>query len=427
MKARNLFLSISKLESESKKSLFLTLLLSTILFWIGLGVGDNMSDSSFWIQSTWTSIKLEWLFILLYVITLQKLPPINLLWRNYRFITIVAILWMTTVFLSYFTTSLYSWQNPLAFMRVIETVTHFLFFLAILSFFRHYKVNYHIIFSAVILSSLIVMSYFVYIYFAFPGLEADRHVFSIRSDKLILNTHIHRIGYQIEVTIALAVAFLFSKKYHFQTIIIMGVLFIFLLWLGGRASILGITVALITFFLHLNSRFTLKHLLLLLAVILPIIYLISHINLDLGYLGNALQKTFQAGSIEHLASGRIQLWSLVIDNLHGHWLLGTGPQSYFFYPHRVLEVIHAHNFVLQFLGEWGIVGTSLFFIMLYHAIHHGIVLHFRKSSVTEYYAIAAGVSLLALFITGLFSGVFFYHQTVIYLLLSLAIWVTPSK
>jgi O-antigen ligase len=392
-----------------------------------LGVGDNMSDFKFLIDSTWTSIKLEWIFILAYIGTYSKLPSLHSLWSEYKFVTLITILWISTVLLSYFMSPLYNWQNSFAMMRLIEIITHTFFFLFIWNFFTKYTIDYRIVFTAVILSTLVVMCYFIYIHFAFPNLEADKHVFSIRSNQLILNTHLHRVGYQVETAIALITAFIFFKKQRIIALVIMGILFVFLFWLGGRASIIGIITALTTFLLYLNNRYTLKHLLLLLALILPFIYIISYLYEDLGYLGNALQKTFHAGSIDHLTSGRIQLWSLVLDNLQGHWLLGTGLQSYFFYPLRVPEVIHAHNFILQFLGEWGIVGTGLFLILLYKAIKYGIVLHLKKSPITDYFTIAAGITILALSITGLFSGVFFYHQTVIYLLLSLAIWITPSQ
>jgi O-antigen ligase len=425
MKAENLFLPP---ESKNNKSFFLTLVLSAILFWLGLGVGDNMSDSNYWIQSTWTSIKLEWLFILTYMVMCQKLPTLKVLWGNYRFVTIVAILWLTTVILSYFISSHYNWQNSLATMRLIETITHFIFFLVIRDFFVRYSVDYRIIFSAVILSTLVVMGYFVYIHFAFPNLEADQHAFSMRSDELILNTHLHRIGYQVEATIAFSVAFIFFKKQINIAFFLMGTLFLFLLWLGGRAAILGSIVTLLVCFFWFRQNISLKALIgfgIFVLLLLSITIYFHLLNLD--YFIHAVQKTFQADSLSHLLTGRIEVWSLVLEELQGHWLLGNGPQSYFFYLGRHIGVIHAHNFILQMLGEWGIAGTALFSVLLYKTVRYGIGQHLQKPNYTERYHLAAGLVMLSLTITGLFGGIYFFTQTSVYLAVAFALWVTPSN
>ena len=411
---------------ETKKSIFLTLLLSAILFWIGLGVGDNMSDSRFWVQSTWISIKLEWFFILLYVIANQKFLSLKTLWKNYSFITLVASLWMSTVLLSYFTTSLYSWQNPLALMRLIETLTHFLFFLALWDFFTRYSVNYRMIFTAIILSTLIVMAYFIYIHFAFPGLEAEKHVFSMRSDQLVLNTHLHRIGYQVEAAIAFSTVFLFSKNYKYSALALIGILFVFLLWLGGRAAILGTLLTLLICLWYFRKQIQSKMFIgfgVATFVLIGISIYFQLLNLD--YFTHALKKTFQAGSLDHLLTGRIEVWSLALQELNGHWLVGTGPQSYFFYLDRHADVIHAHNFILQMLGEWGIIGTGLFSILLYRAVKFGLLQDHQEEK-TKPYHFTAGLVLLSLSVTGLFGGTYFFVQTSLYLTVTFALWASPS-
>ncbi|MDM5263078.1 O-antigen ligase family protein [Sulfurovum sp. XTW-4] len=412
---------------EDRKSLFLTAFLSIILFWIGLGIGDNMSDFRFWIDNTWMTVKLEWLFVIVYIIITAKLPSLYILWGKYRFVTLIAALWLITVTLSYFISPYYSWQNPLAFMRYAETISHFIFFLFLWDFFNRYRVDYRIIFSSIILSTLVVMSYFIYIHFTFPDLKADLHVFSIRSDKLVLNTHIHRIGYQVETTIAFAIAFLFSKNHKYISIILIGALFLFLLWLGGRASILGIVVSLLVMLFYFRQKFSLKIFIYSGVIITLLGFMALYFNfLDLSYFTHALKKTFQAGSLEHLMSGRIQVWSLVIKELHTDWLLGAGPQSYFFYPDRHPDVIHAHNWILQMLGEWGLVGTGLFGILFYHAIRYSMIHHLRQVAYTNPYNLVAGLVILSLTITGLFSGTYFFHQTSVYLALAFSLWVSPS-
>ncbi len=149
--------------------------------------------------------------------------------------------------------------------------------------------------------------------------------------------------------------------------------------------------------------------------------------LDLKYFIHAIQKTFQVGSLDHLLTGRIEVWALVLEELKGHWLLGTGPQSYFFYLHRHADVIHAHNFILQMLGEWGLAGMALFAVLLYRAIRYGASLHLYQTISSERYHLAAGLVILVLSITGLFGGIYFFTQTSMYLAVAFALWATPPN
>jgi O-antigen ligase len=140
-----------------------------------------------------------------------------------------------------------------------------------------------------------------------------------------------------------------------------------------------------------------------------------------------MEKTFQAGSLGHLLTGRLEVWSLVLQELEGHWLLGTGPQSYFFYIGRHADVIHAHNFILQMLGEWGIIGTGLFSILLYRAAKYGVKQYSSNKETIESYNFAAGLVILSLSITGLFGGTYFFTQTSLYLAVTFALWISTKK
>ena len=424
MKIKEVFFNIP----ERKKTFVLTLLLSTLLFWIGLGVGENMSDSNFWIHSTWMTIKLEWLFILVYILINRGFSSLPTLWKEYHFITLISILWLLVVLVSYFTAPYYSWHNPLAYMRLTETITHFLFFLFLWDFFSRYSVNYRMIFAAIIFSTLVVVGYFIYIHFAFPDLEAEEHVFAMRSEMLVLNTHLHRVGYQVEATIAFTVALLFSTKYKTIGFLLIGLLFVFLTWLGGRAALLGSIVTVLITFVYLRKTISPKIFIIsaLLGFLLIVIGVYFQL-LNLDYFFHALKKTFQAGSLDHLLTGRLDVWSLVLTELQDHWLLGTGPQSYFFYIGRHADVIHAHNFILQMLGEWGIIGTGLFTMLLYNAAKYGVKQYSSQKETITPYHFSAGLVILALSITGLFGGTYFFTQTSVYLAVAFALWIPTKK
>lgn len=411
-------------KQEDFRSGFYTLLLALLLFWQGLGVGNNMSDTLFWVNGTWTSISLEWLFIIVYGLTARRASALLNLWEQERFIVAVALLWLVCVFFSYGLSPYYSLQNPLAFMRLAETVTHFLFFLMVWDCIRTYRVNVRVLYAALVLSTLLVMIYFIYIHLAYADQHADQNVFSIRSESLWLNTHLHRIGYQTEAAIIILMALMVNQQERRFAIPIFFMLMIFLIWLGGRAALLGTFAAFLVYAVAYRRHYSLKWIGIFLIIIVAGLTAAHMMHvLDTSYVMNAWKKTFQSSSIDGILTGRLQVWNLVFEALDGHWWIGTGPQSYFFYSHRIPEVIHAHNFLVQFIGEWGIVGALLFLILMVRGAVYGLRLHQKDQGLV---GVAAGVLIFALTVTALFSGIYFFYQTTIFIIFGYAIWLTPE-
>jgi len=202
---------------------------------------------------------------------------------------------------------------------------------------------------------------------------------------------------------------------------------IFLIVLGGRASLLGAFVAMA---LHLLYRKGWKPFLKVFAALMAIalFFLMAHylFHFHDAYLSKMLDRTLLASSLESATSGRTDVWSMLAENLHNHWILGTGPQSYFFYPGRGSMIIHAHNFILQFLGEWGVMGTALFVILLGYGGVNGLKKLRAKSRQGAVPRLAAGLGIAALTVTGLFGGTYFFAQSSFFLAIFYAIWVSSS-
>lgn len=414
---------------QNKKSLFLTTYLSIFLFWLGLGINKNISDMFFWVHTSKSTIWFEWFFIFLYLTLFKRFPSLPSLWEKHRFIVIISTLWCISISLSYLLSPFYSWKNELALIRYIETLSHFLFFIFLWDFFNRHKVNYSILFTSLILSSFIILIYLIYLHYAYPDLQMTTYSMHLPSDQYVLNTQFRRIGYLLEVSIIFTFSFLFLKKYQFAAMFIIGLLFFSLLTIGGRAALLGAVVVLMIYFFYFKKYLSLKMLLtpvMLTGLLLTIVLYFKAI--DVTHSPSDIDRTIQATSLNSISTGRIEVWSLVLQHLQNQWILGTGPQSYFFYPDRRADVIHAHNFILQFLGEWGIMGSLLFFALLYRAVKHGMTLHLHDHIPNkERYHLAAGVAMVALSVTGLFGGIYFFPQTSVYLIFCFALWITPAK
>jgi O-antigen ligase len=200
-----------------------------------------------------------------------------------------------------------------------------------------------------------------------------------------------------------------------------------MLWLGGRASILGLFAGL-GFYAFFTRRYpSWKQLLFvtLSGVILLLAVWKLHL-IDLGHFSEMIQRTLQAGSLEKLSNTRFDIWSGILEHLEGSWLLGNGPQSYYFYLGRDPMTIHAHNFLMQFLGEWGILGSVLFLYLLFKAFAYGWKLHGNGATRSPEHALSGSI-IVALTVSGLFGGTYFFIQTSIYLALSYALWITPRR
>ncbi|EIF51142.1 hypothetical protein SULAR_07233 [Sulfurovum sp. AR] len=238
---------------QNKKSLFLTTYLSIFLFWLGLGINKNISDMFFWVQTSKSTVLFEWFFILLYITFFKTLPSLPSIWKKHRLIVIISTLWLLCISLSYFLSPFYTWTNELALIRLIETLSHFVFFIFLWDFFNRQKVNYSILFTSLILSSLIVLTYLIYLYYTYPDLQMTTYSMHLPSEQYVLNTQFRRIGYLLEVTIIFTFSCLFLKKYRFAATMTIALLFLALLTIGGRAALLGTLLAFMIYFFILKN------------------------------------------------------------------------------------------------------------------------------------------------------------------------------
>ncbi|MGD9391076.1 MAG: O-antigen ligase family protein, partial [Thioalkalispiraceae bacterium] len=108
-------------------------------------------------------------------------------------------------------------------------------------------------------------------------------------------------------------------------------------------------------------------------------------------------------------------------------LLGIGSQGFYYIPERIPYIIQPHNMVLQFLVEWGLIGTILFILLLTKGFYYGLKINFVENKQLDKYTLAAGAVIITLTVNGLTSGTYYHPKPLIYLAIAFAIWVIPSK
>ncbi|WP_292654646.1 O-antigen ligase family protein [Nitratifractor sp.] len=418
-------------ETSTWQDQLLTLLLTAMIMIVGLAAGPANNDLQYWYTLSRYTFWMETAFIVLY--SFLGRSPLRILsdyWRRDARVFGVILLWMITLLLSYLFSDYYTPENILAQMRVEETLGHVLFFAVLLDALSHYRIKVRWLIGAVIFSSFLVFLYFfialVKLHFSTIGWLPEIPLWH----GWAINGNIRRIGYEMETAVLATIPFwiIGRRKLFWGFLALMMLWLIF--WLGGRASVLGILVGILSmgFFIGWRKTLSLAGFYLLLFVSISIINLkISAKNAN--YTPVKVQQTLHARSLHQFSSGRDDVWRLLWREVQKSPLIGNGPQSYFFYPGRSPSIIHAHNFLLQFLGEWGIIGAGLFLYLIVLACKSGfknLSIQTKQNSLSAVH-LAGWTMVLGLTATALFGGIYFFTQSSFFLALAYAFCLAPSS
>ena len=411
-------------DDNAKQRTLFTALLAMMIFIESIGLGPAENDLRYWYSVSRYTFWMEMGFVALYLLIRSPRALFLRYWRRHRRVVLVSILWLLTVLFAYLLSDFYAPGNPLATMRLKETVGHFLFFVTLYDALSHYRIDGRLLIISLIASTLFVAFYFIAVLlvsgFSDTGWLPEFPV----AGHWAINGNIRRVGYQMEAAVLAAIPFLFEKgKRLLAGVIILAMLWL-IFWLGGRASVLGILAGILSLGFFLGWRRSS----LLAGAYLVLSLSISFISLKIsalpsGYTQSKLQQTLHARSIHQFSSGRDDVWRQVLQELKKSPLIGNGPQSYFFYPKHPPSIIHAHNIILQFLGEWGVLGASLFLFLIGSAFWRGyknLQREIEKNSLSST-KLAAWLMIVGLTTASFFGGIYFFAQTSFYLAIAYAI------
>jgi hypothetical protein len=76
--------------------------------------------------------------------------------------------------------------------------------------------------------------------------------------------------------------------------------------------------------------------------------------------------------------------------------------------------VQAHNGILQFICDWGLVGAALFFAFIYRSTFKPIITHLRQNDPT------AMAGIVYLLVTGMLNATLYHLEHLIYLAIALA-------
>lgn len=137
---------------------------------------------------------------------------------------------------------------------------------------------------------------------------------------------------------------------------------------GSRGAALSwvIFVMLACFFSHARLRVAV-HGVLVLALAAGLVWYLDRTGALISPNIFARVASEQVGT-ESFDNSRLDLWAMSLKQIAAHPLFGSGPEGYWLSGCCNPRILQAHNFVLQFLMEFGAVGCAIAFLLVARAI-----------------------------------------------------------
>ncbi len=414
----------------------LTLALLSVVFYMVFGA----VEFSIW-QNAQFTMKLEMLFCVAFFLLNAGGGQLSrkgiasfgkCLLRN-RLNTILLIIWLLSVSISFALSPAVEMMNMLGLWRFLETLTHLVFFFCLYGVFRKKQINLRFLFGGIAASSLTLIVYFFWFFLLRDNSEFG-DVDLLLHKCLPLFCNIRHAGYQVTAAIMFYCAFLSlgegrwpaNPKQNFLNIFILTWLIAYLCFLGGRMSMISVLLgfSLLILTLH-HKKMPLKSIIGVMIISIGggilLCELLSYYPWN-GLFGS-IQRTVETDSINELSSNRLAVWKATFNPILENLWFGLGPQGYYFMPGRVFGV-QPHNVILQFLVEWGVIGSVSFIWLLLRLFIRGLRFNLQPKAVNPY-TLSAGACICTLTLNALTDGLYYHTQPSVYLAIAFALWATP--
>lgn len=376
----------------------------------------------------------ELAFIAAYILVFRGKMPLLQDIKRRPFVAALVLLWAASITVSLGQSPLGLRYLTIAQFRYAETLAHVAFFAVLYSFFRAFVLPYRLLFVAVLLSyALIVVHAFMTWHFSpDPGIHSHRMWFS----HFPFTGHARHAGYNMMVA-CIAGATLWMSSREKMSGMAANALGLFLvgaclIWLGGRGSMLSVVLAvlIVACITRQQLNISARRVWLLMGIV-ALALLAAELAAQFRFNGlyNSFARSLAADDLNRLSSSRLAIWADALSKLEGHWLMGLGSQAYLFLPDKLArKTSMPHNMVVQFLVEWGVVGTLLFLALLARYLRSGFVSlrQLKDGMVDKWYLLGSAIVVLALMLHGLTDGTFYHGKATFYIALFAAVWLTAG-
>ena len=393
-------------------------------------------------------------FVLFYVALIGSPLTFSRLVLENKAISGLLILFGVSVTVSLYLSPYNLSEEPLGKARYLQTLMHVVTFVVIRDMFLRFDLQRRWLLLSISLACLTVALGFAVMWWFADSLterdvgfwfwQAPEDWLALPPDERTLeglwfwnppfNSHIRHTGYQVAAGLSLLAPFLLTGfkagRSYWGPFLILLVLCTFIFWMGGRGSVLGVYLAFALLAIALwLSKVPSRQMWLGVGLATLVGLFLSELLAIADWNGilDLVARTATSADINELSTGRSRLWATAWESLQGHLAFGLGPQGYFFMPNRIMGV-QPHAVVVQFVVEWGLIGTALAGALLLFGFLRGLFTYVvHRDGPPDIAALSAGTLVTALTVHALFDGTYYHPQPSLYLAIGLAIWTLPKQ
>ena len=399
----------------------LFLLISLVIF---INAGDFIED-----YKRVIFLKLTIIFLILLKINFFK--EIKKIIKKNKTISIILILFVISVTISFINSPSkihlfgFQWLR----VRYLDIITDIFLFIFLYLYFKDKNINYNSLIKSIIIPGLAFSLFIIYTFILTKGFSSNI------SKEIIFFDGKRMVGMLLTLLVVFYLGCIHSilKEKKIQNIIILIIFITLALLLMGRGTIVSIlaTYFFMSALLFINKKkfineFTIFILAIVISVILSQMILHSISTSTDSFIFR--EKKDLLNTLD-----RINLWKygyvIFLENPY----FGKGPGGFAIaayndfhanksYGDLVIDKSfvhnHPHNFIIQFIVEWGTIGTLLILILFIKLGIRSIKYFFELK---KYQLLISGLSVIGLFAHGLVDGALYHATFTFYFVLFLSV------
>jgi len=352
--------------------------------------------------------------------------------KNNQKTVIILSLFLISITISYVGSpgKIEDWGFQYVRHKYLQSVIYFLFFIATYIYLNKYQLNFKYLKKVIIISALL----FVLITYTKYFFEVNSEIYNLLS----FFSTIRSPGYVLTSLISLFIGFVLiknSKNLNFTDIAILSTLISLVYFFGGRGNLISIIIACIISIVY--QRIIKENTNVLISTYLTS-FVLGLIILEIFKFLYSLNSDITVQSHTLLRSNfldRIEVWVASLNLLKENVFFGQGPNILILlqanglleignWSKNNMMVSHPHNFLIQFLIEWGLIGTLLILFLMTKNIFKGIIILIKKQNK---YLIIPVLNIAGLTAHGMVDGTYIHPVTVTFLLISNAMIAANVK
>ena len=353
--------------------------------------------------------------------------------KQNKVISIFLLLFIISLTISFITSPSKIHQFAFQWLRIryLDNVTDIFLFIFLYLYLKDRNINYNNLIKSIIVPGLVFSIFIIIAFISNNGLSDS-------NKEIIFFDGRRMVGMLITFLVTFYLGCLHSpfKLKNIYNIFALSTFITLAILLMGRGTIIAI---LVTYFfmciiLFVNKKkFTNEFIIFISSIFIAI--LISQIIFNLVLNNQNIDFIFGNEEIDSFfyTTDRLNLWKYGLILFSENLFFGKGPGGFAiaayndFYAQKsygdllissIFTHNHPHNFIIQFLVEWGIIGTLLICILLIKLVISSLKYFFKYK---KYEILIPGLSLIGLTSHGLVDGALFHATFTFYFVLLLSV------